>query len=350
MLVGVIGLIGSILGIWGFVDDQMPDVPKKNNPSNKPGDIDYINTLRVQLGIDGAVEPDLKNPVTEGPGGPGAGQSPKKLAGAGGHFSMVRHFDLNGDWVGAAHQLFTVKDGHFVDLEARSAVGRQVISTELLANVGDICIATMSLSGSDGTRWGWTGDRHCRKSPMCPLETPGLTSDNSPQMPNGESPWCVWVGLRAPTTSASEISVIWPDFYRDSAKGNIPTEKEAKQFCGRSFKAFDEKQKQLLSPGKSVVKKRGLAHWVIVSSRRSRNATAVCQEQSSYGPDFVSLAEGVYCNMETRETLPLCENGPSTDAVDCFDVDSASRVTHVGARAQRPRIQARNPTKVIKWE
>lgn len=82
-----------------------------------------------------------------------------------------------------------------------------------------------------------------------------------------------------------------------------------------------------------------------MSSLNNQNATTLCQDEDSYGPDFVSLQEGVYCNMETRETLPLCTDSPAPG--ECFDVDTASHIMHDGGH--KPKIRARNPTKVVRW-
>lgn len=39
----------------------------------------------------------------------------------------------------------------------------------------------------------------------------------------------------------------------------------------------------------------------------------------SLGPDFVSIEEGLFCDMETAKLWPLCS---ATQKVDCFDLES----------------------------
>lgn len=55
----------------------------------------------------------------------------------------------------------------------------------------------------------------------------------------------------------------------------------------------------------------------IVGSHYSRhNSTALCSNPMSYGPDFVSFHERVFCDMANRLTLPLCS---VTTRKDCYD-------------------------------
>jgi hypothetical protein len=46
--------------------------------------------------------------------------------------------------------------------------------------------------------------------------------------------------------------------------------------------------------------KRAVDTRLVISSEASHNATALCASETSRGPDFVSLAEKVYCNMVSR--------------------------------------------------
>jgi hypothetical protein len=46
------------------------------------------------------------------------------------------------------------------------------------------------------------------------------------------------------------------------------------------------------------------------------NSTALCNDPLSYGPDFVSFHEGVYCDMTTRKTWPLCRTATE---YGCYD-------------------------------
>ncbi|KAI9159105.1 hypothetical protein HJFPF1_07113 [Paramyrothecium foliicola] len=291
-VVAAIGLIGSLLGIWSFAEEQLPKRPEPSD-TNGGGEITkYGTTLRVQAGLNNVTNPD------------------KTLWGAGGTFYSAWHYNARDDQIVGHSNFEVIKDGHFYDLEMFSSDGTQAVRTEIWGGYDDICIATMSMTFSDGSHWAWSMS-----------ETP-----------------------------VRKISVKWPDFYVDPSQSQLPTEEQAKELCGTSFKAMDEYDNELLSPS-GPLRKRGFTHWgksddgLVVSSRGGHNATDLCHDTNSYGPDFVSLVEGVYCNMETRETLPLCTGDPTTG--ECFDVDTASHIMQDGSH--KPRIRARNPTEVINW-
>ena len=92
-------------------------------------------------------------------------------------------------------------------------------------------------------------------------------------------------------------------------------------------------------------KKRAIDSRLIISSETSHNATELCASDTSRGPDFVSLAEGVYCNMETREVKPVC---PNSMGQDCFDVDvSQSRADRGGNGAMEG---AKTFSDIIHWD
>ena len=83
---------------------------------------------------------------------------------------------------------------------------------------------------------------------------------------------------------------------------------------------------------------------LVVSHLAHQNATELCAAPNSFGPDFVSVEEGVYCNMETHETAPLCER--DSKAPECFDH------THPGGPAmvrRNGKRSLRKPSEVITW-
>jgi hypothetical protein len=45
---------------------------------------------------------------------------------------------------------------------------------------------------------------------------------------------------------------------------------------------------------------------LIISSYTGHSAVEVCESETSWGPDFVSLAEGIFCDMCQRQAYPLC--------------------------------------------
>ncbi|OAL53860.1 hypothetical protein IQ07DRAFT_640884 [Pyrenochaeta sp. DS3sAY3a] len=61
-----------------------------------------------------------------------------------------------------------------------------------------------------------------------------------------------------------------------------------------------------------------LQRKLIASHDPQHSSTALCSDPMSYGPDFVSFDEGVYCDMQRKKTWPLCseEKGVVTG---CFE-------------------------------
>lgn len=56
---------------------------------------------------------------------------------------------------------------------------------------------------------------------------------------------------------------------------------------------------------------------LVVSNLTEHSAREVCQSPTSAGPDFVSLQEGLFCDMDLKILWPLCEE---IEAQDCFDL------------------------------
>ncbi|KAI1843967.1 hypothetical protein JX265_005849 [Neoarthrinium moseri] len=315
-LVGGIGLVGSILGIWQFAADNIPDVVKSKS------------TYRIQVGLD-----DTK------------GSGDKKLSNAGGNLVMIKTYNNNGELIGSGGG-GKVKDGGYADFSAEQTGTQQSITTEFYAGDDAICIAYISATMDEGSKWGWVGDWGY----TCGLNW--FPSGYRLQNEGGDddkvtSPRCTWIDKdHTHDFKASIIGITWPDFYHKSGddipKGN------GKSSCGKGFRAWaNEGDKQML-PAKK--KKRGPRlsqrsdDRLVISSGLSHNATEVCESETSWGPDFVSKEEGMHCNMETHEVTPLCGNGVTED---CFDTDGNGGPAMVHRNGKRSLT---NPSKVIRWE
>nr|POE58656.1 hypothetical protein CFP56_68331 [Quercus suber] len=64
---------------------------------------------------------------------------------------------------------------------------------------------------------------------------------------------------------------------------------------------------------------------LVTSSIPSHSAIELCESPNSSGPDFISLLEGLHCDMTTREVTPICSLHDLSD--DCFDLDVAGKST-----------------------
>jgi hypothetical protein len=62
-------------------------------------------------------------------------------------------------------------------------------------------------------------------------------------------------------------------------------------------------------PDKRAVKKRPEVHdsVLIVSNLESSSAELLCSHSNSMGPDFVSLREKAFCDMDAKQLYPLCD-------------------------------------------
>jgi len=56
-----------------------------------------------------------------------------------------------------------------------------------------------------------------------------------------------------------------------------------------------------------------------ISHHAEHSAREVCEMKNSWGPDFVSVTEGLYCDMCEKGLYPLCAHEHQTN---CFDVDA----------------------------
>ena len=88
---------------------------------------------------------------------------------------------------------------------------------------------------------------------------------------------------------------------------------------------------------------------IVKSNLDSYTATSLCKSETSRGPDFTSLAEGKFCDMETKTLWPICK---SQEDESCFDNDNhlMRGVKRLGKRAGRAVTRAKNYTKVTIWD
>lgn len=56
---------------------------------------------------------------------------------------------------------------------------------------------------------------------------------------------------------------------------------------------------------------------LVISYHHEHSAQEVCEMSTSWGPDFVSMAEGLYCDMCEREIWKICDEETSSN---CFDL------------------------------
>jgi hypothetical protein len=82
---------------------------------------------------------------------------------------------------------------------------------------------------------------------------------------------------------------------------------------------------------------------LVISSIGSHNATELCQSRTSRGPDFVSLSDGLHCDMATRQVRPICQN-TGTDEAECFAVNGSPHIKRDG------RVVKRQYSDILHWD
>lgn len=123
--------------------------------------------------------------------------------------------------------------------------------------------------------------------------------------------------------------VYWDDPSRSSAV-TIPTKNDASKDPPRSKKTRRQQSR------------RGAVHpfdHLVSSAHDNHSARELCDNESSHGPDFFSMSEGVFCDMHTKTHWPLCKGNET----ECYHWD-----THSLIMGQERR--AKNHTRVEAWD
>ncbi len=70
------------------------------------------------------------------------------------------------------------------------------------------------------------------------------------------------------------------------------------------------------------------------------SASRLCEDERSFGPDFVSYAEGRFCDMHRKEHVPICL--PVGVALVCYNTSKKAMVGPEGS-------VAKNYIHVVEW-
>jgi hypothetical protein len=68
-----------------------------------------------------------------------------------------------------------------------------------------------------------------------------------------------------------------------------------------------------------------MSDQLTVSHETTHSAKELCTDSNSLGPDFVSIEEGLFCDMETAKLWPLCT---ATTTFECFDLQDKAFKSH----------------------
>ena len=84
------------------------------------------------------------------------------------------------------------------------------------------------------------------------------------------------------------------------------------------------------------------AERLMISSSHHHSAVELCESPTSRGSDFVSMIEGMFCDMETKTLYSLCGGNVNTE---CFDAGSHELKSRRRDEAVRRRYQS-----VSRWD
>ncbi|KAF3013173.1 hypothetical protein E8E14_000495 [Neopestalotiopsis sp. 37M] len=313
------GAINGILGIWKFADSM---IPKDASPASN---------YRVYVGLEGFKD-------DEG----------KELSNAHGDIETIKTYNIQHELIGSGGGLNVGgddSDDQYADIEVEQKGNSQSIWTEFYAGDDAICIAAITATMDEGTKWAWTGDWGY----WCGLNwfPSGYVIQNDKDEQDA-SPMCTWLDKdHSEDLKAAAIGVNWSELKAgNEAPSNLD---ELKKQCGDNMQAWPDNGGDQMLPvtdkkKRSVFRRSQRSDDRLVVSRlNNHNATEVCESWSSWGPDFVSEQEGVYCNMETHEAVPLCD---ADTTVNCFDLNTSHGPAMVRRNGKR---SPRNPSRVITW-
>ncbi|EUC37755.1 hypothetical protein COCVIDRAFT_92992 [Bipolaris victoriae FI3] len=285
----VLGVVANVLGVFGFFASSF----QNPNPN--------VCNVRVAAALNG---PDL--------------------SGADGSIQAVRIYNENQQLIGSRSGGY-IGSGGFADFGVQQSNNQQAMFVQIQATNDAICIPYATTTFVDGAKYGWIGDWGA----FCGLNWyyGNVAVDGS------YKPKCTWIDNdHTNNFKAGMLMIHWIDFTNKKTQGSRPAD-----YCRYpAFRAYTPEGGSIFKRDEPTI----VDHRLVISSEPGHNATELCASNTSRGPDFVSLFEGIYCNMETRETVPVCDTGATGL---CFNAEAK--------QLQKPdgRVEQKNFTEVIAW-
>ncbi|VBB84006.1 Putative protein of unknown function [Podospora comata] len=330
------GVFSGILTVLGFIQSNIPDRPNQ-----------YETKFRIHVGLDG----------------------PSGLSNAGGDAPDIRVWNEAGQFIGAKYDPGKINHGSFKDVTVQLSQPHQPTYALFTGNDDAICIAYITNSWADGSKYGWVGN--WADSSSCKQD---WYYSNIVQ--SGKTLNCAWIdrnGDRPKTAFQTHIHE-FADESRNRGKNvgyycaSNPSLKWYTNWEPNTISYWVTPRKRGLA-GRSSEPQQGIAVGpvkpgseereklagsrpafnetrLVRSSRPEHSAVTLCGSESSRGPDLVSLHEGKFCDMSTREVLPLC--GPSVTG-DCFDDTVKTLKVRSGAIVGREVEVEKDYTEVLDW-
>ncbi|CAG8981271.1 hypothetical protein HYALB_00003869 [Hymenoscyphus albidus] len=339
--INVIGVVGGLLGIFQFGKDNFAD--------------------KVGLDVKGG------------------------LSNGGGDLPDVRLWNEAGEFLGMHADPGKLKSGITSDItiKHKDGNGQQPTYALFSANNGAVCIAYVSITFPDDNKYAWVADwaQECKSSATWYYSN--LYVDGGKHQPP-----CLWIDGNGDQPQTG-FQLHWPEFKSDSNGPPPKNEQKAKidYLCnsGPPFKLHYSRDPSSvnywLPKSKRQAHTRDFPSPISTTQAYSKNGTLVARPQTSapkyiftvpsntaaikpinatlpahnphfnrlvmsdsqnhaarrlfesktsVGPDFINVAEGIFCCMTSKKTYPIC--GPGNED-SCFNLEIKSLV--FGGKAAR---------------
>ena len=329
-LIDTIGIVASVLSIVTFFEDLFPDTP--TIASNVPAG---LTTIRIGAAKDGPA--------------PSGGT----LREGKGRIGQINMYNENMDKISSDSYYHKndpsglIPDGSFLDFNV-DCQGQQPTYVQLFGHEDAVCIAYIMHTWPDGTKRGWSGDIGA----LCGVSHWSYSNIIVGKTAAGKNykPACTWLDWDHNTgIELAALQIHMSEFFPEDATNSTSLDKQT--FCnaptmiwqnghpspddGIWDTSYDARWNGQTGQGKQrrAIRKRSL--WMeaqlIVSKDSAHSATQLCQSETSHSSDFVSLNEGLFCDMSTKIVWPLCSESTLDD---CFDQGDKALVVR-GERLQR---------------
>ncbi|KAI7199682.1 hypothetical protein KC324_g3129, partial [Hortaea werneckii] len=222
--------------------------------------------------------------------------------------------------------------------------GEQAPNVEVTGNNDAICINWLTVSWPGNDDWVFSGGlaERCNIAPWYPSDNLlGYDQDQNPHRPD-----CFWDGDGSIGGDRTAVSVYLPNFMtqRDGSYNDDPSVAKYYNDDGSGLTYFspppdidngsnlgkrgsdeyprpdmDKRQEGSLlgSIGRLLVQNNTR---LIQSDLPEHSASRVCDSDSSWGPSFISIGEGTFCDMSSKILYPVCGGEKDTGGVQCFDL------------------------------
>ena len=304
----VISVVAGIVGIVGFLQDLFPP------PTQVQGSTSHI---RIGVGLDGTFNGST-------------------LSASEGAVKGIRVYNEDKILIGTGKGDGVIPSGGYQDIsiDQSKGPGQQPTYLQLNAGTDALCMAYITQQWPDGTQRGWSGDwgQQCGRD----WAYSNIIIDES-----GYKPDCTWLDQdHSNAIWAAAVQIHMEDFTNTTSNYS----QDPSFYCsspvllfeydnyqtgaGDQFWTSTRRVKQRDTPVKRIRPRSAAMNSSIISSTDpSHSAIKLCDSDTSYSPDFVSLSEGIFCDMATKTLWPLCSKSV---ADNCYDWDSHTLINGEG--------------------